>query len=198
MSKRIIIFAVLMICLMMSVSPISASIVLKNGSSEVSIDGLPCDLKQSIPVVDGTAMVPTRLLAIEGDLELKVGEDDWQEYHSGSRMLLKVKSGVKHVIKEDDNKVELKRAPFVKSGNLYVPAKTVAELLGMKVEWNEKENTISIEKRSKPTEDPSWIDSLIKNIGTELFFFLMLGLVIFFGIAFFVLTPLRRRWWGQD
>ncbi len=198
MSKRITIFAIIIICLVLSMDIVSASIVLKTGSEEISIDGLPCNLKQSIPIVDGTAMVPTRLLAIEGDLDLKIGDDDWQEYHDHTGVILKVKSGLNYALDDNGDRVEIKRAPFIKSGNLYVPAKTVAELLDLTVDWNAKDNTILIEKQNKSKEKTSWADSLIKQIGSEVFFFLMLGLVLFFGIAFFVLTPLRRRWWGQD
>ncbi|MCK5743828.1 MAG: hypothetical protein KAH30_03755 [Caldisericia bacterium] len=200
MKRKITVITLLLVVLLLSVSVVSASIQLKPGSANIKIDGLPCKLNQAIPNIDGTSMVPTRLLLIEGDLNLEV-ESGWQVFYSKSGVaLLKVKADSQNAIDFSGKKIELVKPAYIQAGNLHVPAKQVAELLGMKVDWNAKDKNfpLTLTKKVVTKKDASWADSLISGIGSELFFFLALGLILFFAIAFFVLTPLKRRWWGQE
>ncbi len=201
MKRKITIITLLLIVLFLSVSVVSASIQLKPGSANIKIDGLPCKLNQAIPNIDGTSMVPTRLLLIEGNLDLREEADKSQVFYNKAGVaLLKVKADSQNAIDSSGKKIELVKPAYIQAGNLHVPAKQVAELLGMKVEWNAKDKSfpLTITKKVVTKKDASWADSLIGRIGSELFFFLALGLILFFAIAFFVLTPLKRRWWGQE
>ncbi len=197
--KKLTIIAFVFVFMFLGVASVSAVIEMKPGSSDIKIDGLPCKLNSTIPNVGGTAMISTRLLAIEGDYEIKE-EAGWQVFYDASgTAILKVKDGTQNAIGSDGKSFELAKPAYIHSYNLQVPAKQVAEVLGMKVVWDEKKSDfpLSITKQMV-VERKSWADNLVSKMGSEFFFFLTLGLILFFIIAFFILTPLKRKYWGQE
>lgn len=197
--KKLTIIAFVFVFVFLGVTSVSAVIEMKPGSPDIKIDGLPCKLNSTIPNVGGTSMISTRLLAIEGDFEIKT-EAGWQAFYDVSGVaVLKVKDGTQNAIGPDGKNFELAKPAYIHSYNLHVPAKQVAEVLGMKVSWDEKNTDfpLSITKQVS-AEKKSWADNLISKIGSELFFFLATGLVLFFMIAFFILTPFKRKYWGQE
>jgi len=50
-------------------------------------------------------------------------------------------------VKVNDQCIKMDTQPYIKSGRVYVPVRFVAEALGAKVDWNEKQNKVLISKK---------------------------------------------------
>ncbi|GEM_PF-642491 len=197
MKKIALLSVVLLFAFLFLVSNVSAVVYMNPGKNEVKIDSLRCTLNTPIVVSDDISFIPTSLLALEGGLEVRTVEGWQQFFNEFGDVVLKVKDGNNKVV-VNGREVSLSKPPFIKNDNLMVPAKHVAEEMGFKVVWDQDAKNgfkLSIEN---PTKKLNWTDKMLRAIGTETFFFICLGLVIFFAVAFFVLTPLRRKWWEKQ
>ncbi|WP_025692245.1 stalk domain-containing protein, partial [Paenibacillus zanthoxyli] len=121
-----------------------------SGNNKIFLDGKELTAGQSVPVenVNGTVMVPLRMIA--QNLGYKV---DWDQNAktvtiSQQGKVISLTVGQKKAT-VDGNEVTLNEAPVLRTDTSLVPIRFISEQFGLKVEWDNKEKTVTI--TSPPT-----------------------------------------------
>ncbi|CAM4422963.1 N-acetylmuramoyl-L-alanine amidase family protein [Paenibacillus tarimensis] len=134
--------------------PASASIVL-NGAKLEMLPGV------TIPIVSGNVMIPIRMV-VQGlgyEVKWQRNEQKVTVFASGKTIEMTIRSEEALV---DGAAKRMAAAPIVISGTSYIPLRFVGEELGLRVGWDNKSKTVSLDtvmpaepELDLPTHDPA-------------------------------------------
>ncbi|AHV98022.1 N-acetylmuramoyl-L-alanine amidase family protein [Paenibacillus sabinae] len=138
-----------------------------SGSNKIFLDGKELTAGQSVPVenVNGTIMVPLRMIA--ENLGYKV---DWNQSAKTVTIgqqgkIIKLSVGQK-TASVDGNSVTLSEAPILRNDTSLVPIRFISEQFGLKVDWDNKEKTVTITTPPASVSDGSSAGSDSSGKGT--------------------------------
>jgi len=123
--------------------PKGETIVLKIGSREATVGGQPVTLDVAPFAKDGVTYLPLRFVA-----DQLGGTTDWDGLTKkvtvlrGDRML-ELKFGQATIIVNGERKIAPAQ-PYAEKGRTLVPIRLVSEQLGLKVDWNKADNSVTI------------------------------------------------------
>ncbi len=185
---RRVLFSVLSF-LLMGTSTVFAEISFVPGEFAITIDGLPVTMSTPIVNSSGVAMVPARLLAIEGGYRIGYELGRYVFYDEDDNTVLAMTVGYKTVVFKGEKAV-VERPIVIEDNTLYVPARPIAQMLGLVLNYDSTKNAITI---TKPKKQEGWSEKLVKKIGLENIIYTCFGVTAFFMLMFLILTPIRRR-----
>ncbi len=188
MDMRRVLFSVLAFFLV-GASTASAEISFVPGEFAITIDGLPVTMSTPIVNSGGVAMVPARLLAIEGGYRIGYELGRYVFYDGNDDVVLAMTVGYKTVIYKGEKAV-VERPIVIEDNTLYVPARPIAQMLGLVLDYDSTKNAIAI---TKPKKQENWAEKIVKKFGLENIIYACFGVTAFFMLMFFILTPIRRR-----
>ncbi|QWU14581.1 N-acetylmuramoyl-L-alanine amidase [Paenibacillus sophorae] len=138
------------------------------GNNKIFLDGKELTAGQSVPVenVNGTVMVPLRMIV--QSLGYKV---DWNQNAktvtiSQQGKVISLVVGQKTAI-VDGNEVPLNEAPVLRNDTSLVPIRFISEQFGLKVEWDNKEKTVTITTPQTSADDSSSTDNTPSTDGSS-------------------------------
>lgn len=181
-------FVALLLASLCLVPCVNAQVSYKEGSFDFYIKGLKVTHRTPAIDSDGVAMIPARLIAIEAGVEIRYENDRYCFYDENNVCVLKVTSGYKTVTVGNE-KIQFQRAIVIEEGILYMPALETANVLKLKVSFDENTGYTTL-IRTKKTE--SWADAFLKTIDPKTLIYICFGAVVFFLALFFILVPVIR------
>lgn len=185
---RRVLFALLAFLLFGS-SIVYAEISFVPGEFTIAIDGLPMVMDTPIVNSNGVAMVPARLLAIEAGYKIGFELGKYAFYDEDGTAVLAMTVGYKTVIFKGEKAV-VERPIVIEDNTLYVPVRPISQMLGLVLSYDSAKNIITI---SKPKKQEDWAEKLIKKTGLKNILYVCFGIIFFFALMFFILTPIRRK-----
>jgi hypothetical protein len=123
--------------------PESQTIVLKIGSRQATVGGRPATLDVAPFAKDGVTYLPLRFVA-----DQLGGMTDWDGQLKkvtvlrGDR-LLELRFGQETIVLNGERK-DAPAQPYAEKGRTLVPIRLVSEQLGLRVDWNKEDNTVTI------------------------------------------------------
>ncbi len=166
----------------------NAEVSYKEGSFDFYIKGLKVTHKTPAIDSDGIAMIPARLIAVEAGVEIRYENDRYCFYDESNVCILKMTSGYKTVTVGNE-KIQFQRAIVVEEGILYVPALETANVLNLKVKYDDLTGYTTLSKTKKAE---SWADAFLKTIDPKTLIYVCFGAVVFLLALFFILVPVVR------
>lgn len=188
MKKLLLAFVLTFVAISMFPLCANADVSFKEKSFEFYIKGLKVTHRTPAIDSDGVAMIPARLIAIEAGAEIRYENGRYGFYDENGICVLKVTSGYKTVMVGNE-RLQFQRPIVVEEGILYVPALETANILKLKVSYDETTGYTTLTKTKK---EETWADGFLKTIDPKTLIYVCFGAVVFFMALFFILVPVIR------
>ena len=138
----------------------SGCVLAKSNDITVTFDGEKISFDVQPEIVDGRVMVPMRTIFETFGAKVKWDSDTQTITAKKKSKTIQMTIGSNNMTKNDET-YSSDVAPIIEDGRTLVPIRAISDMLGLDVEWNEKNNTVTI-TTPQDDEDESWKD----NTGT--------------------------------
>lgn len=138
----------------------SGCVLAKSNDITVTYDGENISFDVQPEIVDDRVMVPMRTIFETFGAKVKWDSDTQTITAKKKSKTIQMTIGSNNMTKNDET-YSSDVAPIIEDGRTLVPIRAISDMLGLDVEWNEKNNTVTI-TTPQDDEDNSWKD----NTGT--------------------------------
>ena len=138
----------------------SGCVLAKSNDITVTYDGENISFDVQPEIVDDRVMVPMRTIFETFGAKVKWDSDTQTITAKKKSKTIQMTIGSNDMTKNDET-YSSDVAPIIEDGRTLVPIRAISDMLGLDVEWNEKNNTVTI-TTPQDDEDNSWKD----NTGT--------------------------------
>ena len=138
----------------------SGCVLAKSNDITVTYDGEKISFDVQPEIVDGRVMVPMRTIFETFGAKVKWDSDTQTITAKKKSKTIQMTIGSSDMIKNNET-YSFDVSPIIEDGRTLVPIRAISDMLGLDVEWNEKNNTVTI-TTPQDDEDNSWKD----NTGT--------------------------------
>ena len=138
----------------------SGCVLAKSNDITVTYDGENISFDVQPEIIDDRVMVPMRTIFETFGAKVKWDSDTQTITAKKKSKTIQMTIGSNDMTKNDET-YSSDVAPIIEDGRTLVPIRAISEMLGLDVEWNEKNNTVTI-TTPQDDEDNSWKD----NTGT--------------------------------
>ena len=138
----------------------SGCVLAKSNDITVTYDGENISFDVQPEIVDDRVMVPMRTIFETFGAKVKWDSDTQTITAKKKSKTIQMTIGSSDMTKNDET-YSFDVSPIIKDGRTLVPIRAISDMLGLDVEWNEKNNTVTI-TTPQDDEDDSWKD----NTGT--------------------------------
>ena len=138
----------------------SGCVLAKSNDITVTYDGEKISFDVQPEIVDDRVMVPMRTIFETFGAKVKWDSDTQTITAKKKSKTIEMTIGSSDMTKNDET-YSFDVSPIIEDGRTLVPIRAISDMLGLDVEWNEKNNTVTI-TTPKDDEDDSWKD----NTGT--------------------------------
>ena len=138
----------------------SGCVLAKSNDITVTYDGENISFDVQPEIVDDRVMVPMRTIFETFGAKVKWDSDTQTITAKKKSKTIQMTIGSSDMTKNDET-YSFDVSPIIEDGRTLVPIRAISDMLGLDVEWNEKNNTVTI-TTPQDDEDNSWKD----NTGT--------------------------------
>lgn len=138
----------------------SGCVLAKSNDITVTYDGENISFDVQPEIIDDRVMVPMRTIFETFGAKVKWDSDTQTITAKKKSKTIQMTIGSNDMTKNDET-YSSDVAPIIEDGRTLVPIRAISDMLGLDVEWNEKNNTVTI-TTPQDDEDNSWKD----NTGT--------------------------------
>ena len=138
----------------------SGCVLAKSNDITVTYDGEKISFDVQPEIVDDRVMVPMRTIFETFGAKVKWDSDTQTITAKKKSKTIQMTIGSSDMTKNDET-YSFDVSPIIEDGRTLVPIRAISDMLGLDVEWNEKNNTVTI-TTPQDDEDNSWKD----NTGT--------------------------------
>lgn len=138
----------------------SGCVLAKSNDITVTYDGENISFDVQPEIVDDRVMVPMRTIFETFGAKVKWDSDTQTITAKKKSKTIQMTIGSSDMTKNDET-YSFDVSPIIEDGRTLVPIRAISDMLGLDVEWNEKNNTVTI-TTPQDDEDDSWKD----NTGT--------------------------------
>ena len=138
----------------------SGCVLAKSNDITVTYDGENISFDVQPKIVDDRVMVPMRTIFETFGAKVKWDSDTQTITAKKKSKTIQMTIGSSDMTKNDET-YSFDVSPIIEDGRTHVPIRAISDMLGLDVEWNEKNNTVII-TTPQDDEDDSWKD----NTGT--------------------------------
>ena len=138
----------------------SGCVLAKSNDITVTYDGEKISFDVQPEIVDDRVMVPMRTIFETFGAKVKWDSDTQTITAKKKSKTIQMTIGSSDMTKNDET-YSFDVSPIIEDGRTLVPIRAISDMLGLDVEWNEKNNTVII-TTPQDDEDDSWKD----NTGT--------------------------------
>ena len=138
----------------------SGCVLAKSNDITVTYDGENISFDVQPEIVDDRVMVPMRTIFETFGAKVKWDSDTQTITAKKKSKTIQMTIGSSDMTKNDET-YSFDVSPIIEDGRTLIPIRAISDMLGLDVEWNEKNNTVTI-TTPQDDEDDSWKD----NTGT--------------------------------
>lgn len=132
----------------------SGCVLAKSNDITVTYDGEKISFDVQPEIVDGRVMVPMRTIFETFGAKVKWDSDTQTITAKKKSKTIQMTIGSSDMIKNNET-YSFDVSPIIEDGRTLVPIRAISDMLGLDVEWNEKNNTVTI-TTPQDDEDESW------------------------------------------
>lgn len=132
----------------------SGCVLAKSNDITVTYDGENISFDVQPEIVDGRVMVPMRTIFETFGAKVKWDSDTQTITAKKKSKTIQMTIGSSDMTKNDET-YSFDVSPIIEDGRTLVPIRAISDMLGLDVEWNEKNNTVTI-TTPQDDEDESW------------------------------------------
>ena len=132
----------------------SGCVLAKSNDITVTYDGENISFDVQPEIVDDRVMVPMRTIFETFGAKVKWDSDTQTITAKKKSKTIQMTIGSSYMIKNDET-YSFDVSPIIEDGRTLVPIRAISDMLGLDVEWNEKNNTVTI-TTPQDDEDESW------------------------------------------
>ena len=132
----------------------SGCVLAKSNDITVTYDGENISFDVQPEIVDDRVMVPMRTIFETFGAKVKWDSDTQTITAKKKSKTIQMTIGSSDMIKNDET-YSFDVSPIIEDGRTLVPIRAISDMLGLDVEWNEKNNTVTI-TTPQDDEDESW------------------------------------------
>lgn len=132
----------------------SGFVLAKSNDITVTYDGENISFDVQPEIVDDRVMVPMRTIFETFGAKVKWDSDTQTITAKKKSKTIQMTIGSSDMTKNDET-YSFDVSPIIEDGRTLVPIRAISDMLGLDVEWNEKNNTVTI-TTPQDDEDESW------------------------------------------